>query len=255
MDIIFFDTTLCQPKSDCIIPTYQTVNHILKYNSNFISLGTLTKNNKLPLAISKYPKLQNIVCFIITPNLLQVIMAVEEGHLYYEFLTSNSSEYLKVSQNKTLTETKTELKHMIDYVTTHKPNNCIKLSIIYDDIDKDGCNDIMNELLYYYNLYGSKINYFCICDPYNKINSKKYLDIIESLIRFNVNRDKIIIDAHMSVCNINSIREIREIIETCLEFKINKFSVSLYRLNESLTYADFQEYQNTHMIQNYTAHN
>lgn len=251
MNIMLFDTTLCQPSFNSIIPIYQTIDHIVKYNSGFISLGTLTKDNKMPLAVSKYTQLQNLVCFIIAPNLLQVMIAVEKGHLYYEFVTSNSSEYLKASQNKTLTETKTELKYMIEYVVTHKWCNNIKLSIIYDDIDEDGCNNIVKEFMYYYNLYSSKITYFCICDPYNKINSEKYLDIIEELlILHHVDRGKIIIDMHMNVHNIKNIEETHEIIDTCLEFKINKFCVSLYRLNESLTYTDFQAYQNAQLKKN-----
>jgi hypothetical protein len=234
---------------------YQTVDHIAKYNAHFITLGTLTKDSKLPLIVSKYPRIQNFGCFIITPNLLQVMIAVEEGHLYYEFVTSNSSEYLKMSQNKTLIETKTELKYMIDYVITHNQNNNIKLSIIYDDIDEDGCNNIISELMYYYNLYGSKINYFCICDPYKKINAKKYFDIIDSLVQFNVDRNKIIIDVHMNIRCTENIKEMHKIINTCLEFKINKFCVSLYRLNESLTYTDFQIYQNARTIKNYATCN
>ena len=232
-NIRYFDTTLRDG--------LQSYKHVLSlkektkladyiyttYKPQAIEVGSIVSEKFIPqmkdtLKVYDYckNKKMNTDLYVLTPNAKSLQKALDHGVKNFSFITSVSDNFQKKNINKSLNETKEELKKM--YLMLDDSNK-VKLYVSCIDhcpiAGKQPIENIIIELLHYMDNF-SKINELCLSDTCGKLNLDSYKDLLHELLAF-IDSDKISLHLHKGE---NS--EITQIIDFSLLKNINKFDVS-----------------------------
>ena len=183
------------------------------------------KNSQLSQTTSYSPKL-----YMLVPNKKGYDTAIENGVTHFSFLTSVSESFQEKNINKTLLETKNDLRDIINDITHKKTfylpselNTKLYISCINEcPIEGKINNDIVvNEIIYYNK--NTNVNELCLSDTCGTLLFEDYKYIIDKCIDLNVDMEKISLHLHTS----ENIDNIRNIVHYSLDNNIKKFDVSL----------------------------
>lgn len=163
--------------------------------------------------------------YILTPNLKSLEIARKHNVQNFSFVTSVSNAFQKKNVNKTIAETKNELKYMIDNVTTINDDTKIKLYISCIDncptVGKINSIDIITEIMYYYDTY-EKINEICLSDTCGTLHFRDFKYIIDELIVRNIDFERFSLHLHKQTNKQN----LKDIIVYAIKIGISRFDVS-----------------------------
>lgn len=201
------------------------------YKPQSIEVGSIVSEKFIPqmkdtLKVYDYCKNKNMDTdlYVLTPNVKSLEKAIDHGVKNFSFITSVSEDFQKKNINKSLNETKEELKKMYSMLDN---SNKVKLYISCIDhcpiAGKQSIENIIIELLYYTNDF-QNINELCLSDTCGKLNLDTYKELLHEVFAF-IDSDKISLHLHKSE---NS--EISQIIDLSLLKNINKFDVSALHL-------------------------
>ena len=161
--------------------------------------------------------------YLLVPNLTMLKKAIESGVENFSFITSVSNAFQKKNINKTLLDTKNELKLMCNEI---KNNNKIKLYIscindcpLAGQIDNDY---IVREILLYEK--EQKIEELCLSDTRGTLKFEDFEYIINNCLHFGLPSNKLSLHLHYSEENLENTKQI---IHYALDKNINRFDVSL----------------------------
>jgi hydroxymethylglutaryl-CoA lyase len=236
-NIRYFDTTLRDG--------LQSYKHVLSlkektrladyiyttYKPDAIEVGSIVSEKFIPqmkdtLKVYDYCKNKKMDTdlYVLTPNAKSLKKAIDHGVKNFSFITSVSEDFQKKNINKSLNETKEELKQM--YLMLDSSNK-VKLYVSCIDhcpiAGKLSIENIIIELLYYINDC-SNITELCLSDTCGKLKLDSYKELLHEVLAF-IESDKISLHLHKSE---NS--DISQIIHLSLMKNINKFDVSSLHL-------------------------
>jgi hydroxymethylglutaryl-CoA lyase len=182
------------------------------------------KNSQLSQTTSYSPKL-----YMLVPNKKGYDNAIENGVTHFSFLTAVSESFQKKNINKTLQETKNELRDIINDITDKKTfylpselNTKLYISCINEcPIEGKINNDIVVNEIIYYNKHTS-VNELCLSDTCGSLLFEDFRYIIDKCIDLGVDIEKISLHLHIS----DNIDNIRDIVHYSLDNNIIKFDVS-----------------------------
>jgi hydroxymethylglutaryl-CoA lyase len=139
---------------------------------------------------STYGTYKPIDIYVLTPNYKSVQIAAKNDVCNYSFITSVSNMFQTKNTNLTLSDTKSEIKDMVDLVKTTNEDNKIKLYIscftecpIVGKIDNHA---ILAEIMYYYHTHGEQISNLCLSDTCGTLRFQDFKFIIDALIKKGV---------------------------------------------------------------------
>lgn len=139
---------------------------------------------------STYGTYKPIDIYVVTPNYKSVQIAAKNDVCNYSFITSVSNMFQTKNTNLTLSDTKSEIKDMVDLVKTTNEDNKIKLYIscftecpIVGKIDNHA---ILAEIMYYYHTHGEQISNLCLSDTCGTLRFQDFKFIIDALIKKGV---------------------------------------------------------------------
>lgn len=169
--------------------------------------------------------------FIVVPNEKGFNIGLSHGIKNYSFLTSVSDSFQQKNVNKTLFETKKELKkifskmELLETIETCEFKTKLYISCITDcPLEGKINNDsIIHEILYYTADF-PKIDEFCLSDTCGSLKFEDYKYIVDSCIFFGLHPSKISLHLHI---NKKNIEEINQIIKHSINNNINRFDVSI----------------------------
>lgn len=221
---------------------------IKKRNPPFIEVGSIVSPKILPqmndsIELYKYAKYKyNHEFYMLIPNLKSLNIALKNKVDNISLITSISESFQKKNTNKTLLESKKEIKQMIEYNDINK----IKLYISCVDTcpieGKQSIGKIVDEVLYYNTL--NNIDELCLSDTCGELNYLNFVKIIDELL-FYIPSTKISLHLHVSE---NNYENITNIIKYAFDKCIYNFDVSYFKnlggcsvtidgkLNGNLTY-------------------
>ena len=163
--------------------------------------------------------------YMLVPSLAKLQTAIQHGVRNVSFITSVSESFQKRNTNRTLEETKQELKTMGTFVQQH-PFLHTKLYIsCITDCPISGKQDpdyILRELLMYH--YSYQFDELCMSDTCGTLTFDDYEYLVDALIHFGVPPSKLSLHLHVSETNRD---EIRKILWHSFNKKICKFDVSM----------------------------
>jgi isopropylmalate/homocitrate/citramalate synthase len=163
--------------------------------------------------------------YMLVPSLSKLQTAILHGVRNVSFITSVSNSFQKRNTNRTLNETKTELKEMEKFVKTYPYLrtklyvSCIAECPIAGKQDPDY---ILRELLAYH--YSYDFDELCMSDTCGTLTFDDYEYLVDTLIHFGVPPSKLSLHLHVSETNKD---EIRKILWHSFQKKICKFDVSM----------------------------
>jgi len=221
-------------------------NIMFNYNPKNIEIGSIVNPKVLPI-MSDSVQLYNYAVdfiknvsktdtniYIVVPNEKGFNIGLSHGIKNYSFLTSVSDSFQQKNVNKTLFETKKELKKIFSKMelleTIETIESCefktkLYISCITDcplegKIDNDR---IIHEILYY-NADFPKVDEFCLSDTCGSLKFDDYKYIVNSCIFFGLHPSKISLHLHI---NKKNIEEINQIVKHSINNNINRFDVSI----------------------------
>jgi hydroxymethylglutaryl-CoA lyase len=163
--------------------------------------------------------------YMLIPSLSRIHSAMNYDIRNMSFITSVSESFQKRNTNKTLAETKLELKEMSNItsmfldVRTKLYISCIRECPISGKQDMDY---ILREVLLYHFSYN--FDELCLSDTCGTLTFDDYEYLIDALIVFGVPPTKLSLHLHVSDTNRENIRKI---LWHSFQKKINKFDVSM----------------------------
>ncbi len=152
----------------------------------------------------------------------------------FSLTTSCSFGFQMKNINKTLNETKEDLKLIIKYLQNKKGTNNFKIKLYISCINECPVNGkldidyIVDEIMYYYMNY--KIDNICLSDTMGTLEPNDFEKIIDKCIFWGMNNSFLSLHLHYKEKNTDDERRIEEIITKALTRKINKFDVSEMRM-------------------------
>jgi len=218
-------------------------NIIFNYNPKNIEIGSIVNPKLLPIMsdslhlydyavdfIKNVSKTDSNV-YILVPNEKGFNIGLSHGVKNFSFLTSVSNSFQQKNVNKSLLETKKELKKIfttIESVQKIQPSefktklyiSCITDCPLEGKINND---DIIHEILYYYADFPN-INEFCLSDTCGSLKCEDYKYIVDNCIYFGVRPSKISLHLHV---NKENIKEVNRIVKHSINNYINRFDVSI----------------------------
>jgi hydroxymethylglutaryl-CoA lyase len=173
---------------------------------------------------------QNENIYLLVPNLRMLKKALENGVKNFSFITSVSNAFQKKNINKTLLETKNELKEMFKEVINNDDENnekykiklyisCINDCPLTGQIDNDY---IVREILLYEK--EQKIGELCLSDTCGTMKFEDFEYIIDNCMYFGIPSNKLSLHLH---CREDNMEHTKQIIHYALDKNINKFDVSM----------------------------
>ena len=198
-----------------VLPIMSDSLHLYDYAVDFIKNGIKSDTN----------------VYVVVPNEKGFNIGLSHGIKNYSFLTSVSNSFQKKNVNKTLLETKKELKKIFTTMETIekiKPNefktklyiSCITDCPLEGKIDND---DIIHEILYYHADFPN-INEFCLSDTCGSLKCEDYKYIVDNCIYFGLHPSKLSLHLHVNKENLN---EFNQIVKYSINNDINRFDVSI----------------------------
>ena len=149
----------------------------------------------------------------------------------YSFITSVSNSFQMKNINKSLMDTKNDIKSMLDYLDKKKDNYNIKLYIscinecpIEGKIDNDY---IVDEIMYYYMNF--KIRNLCLSDTLGTLDVTHFDYIINRCIFWGLLPEYLSLHLHYDSESKEDEIRIKNIIESALMKKINLFDLSIIK--------------------------
>ena len=168
----------------------------------------------------------NLDIFVLTPNLKNTQLAINNDVNNYSFITSVSNMFQKKNTNLTIGDTKIEIQNMIDLVKTTNEDNKIKLYIscftecpIIGKIDN---HTILSEIMYYYHTHGEQICNLCLSDTCGTLRFNDFKFIIDRLVEKGVNLENFGLHLHQHVY----IDNVKNIITYGMKNGISQYDVS-----------------------------
>lgn len=218
-------------------------NIIFNYKPKNIEIGSIVNPKVLPIMSDSLQLYDYAVDFIkngiksdtyvyvVVPNEKGFNIGLSHGIKNYSFLTSVSNSFQQKNVNKTLLETKKELKKIfttIESIQKMKPNefktklyiSCITDCPLEGKIDND---DIIHEILYYHADFPN-INEFCLSDTCGSLKFEDYKYIVDNCIYFGLHPSKLSLHLHV---NKKNMKEFNQIIKHSINNDINRFDVSI----------------------------
>ena len=168
----------------------------------------------------------NLDIFVLTPNLKNTQLAINNDVNNYSFITSVSNMFQKANTNLTICDTKIEIQNMIDLVKRTNEDNKIKLYIsCFTECPIIGKADnyaIIPEIMYYYHTHGEQICNLCLSDTCGTLRFNDFKFIIDRLIEKGVNLENFGLHLHQQVNNDN----VKNIITYGMKNGISQYDVS-----------------------------
>jgi isopropylmalate/homocitrate/citramalate synthase len=168
---------------------------------------------------------KNIGLYMLVPSLSRLHSAIHYGVKNVSFITSVSEPFQKRNTNRTLDETKTELREMAQIVK-QQPSLRTKLYIsCITECPISGKQDIdyiLRELLQYHFAYS--FDELCMSDTCGTLTFDDYEYLVDALIHFGVPPSKLSLHLHVSETNKE---HIRKILWHSFQKQIRKFDVSM----------------------------
>ncbi len=205
-------------------------------NPKAIEIGSVVSHKIVPqmknsidffrLFSGSYGISSNLDVFVLTPNLKNVQLAINNDVNNYSFITSVSNMFQKKNTNLTIGDTKTEIQNMIDLVKTTNEDNNIKLYIscvtecpIIGKIDN---HIILSEIMYYYYAHGKQISNICLSDTCGTLRFKDFKFIVDTLIEKGVDLEIFGLHLHKQLNN----NDVKNIITYGMKNGISQYDVS-----------------------------
>jgi hydroxymethylglutaryl-CoA lyase len=208
----------------------QLLNTIIKTkNPHSIEIGSIVSPKIIPqmkdsIHLYKYAKQHykdiDTKFYMLIPNEKAYAKAIENDIKHISLLTSVSDSFQYENVNKTLIETKKEIKNILARFTGENIKlyiSCINQCPI---VGKIKTTTIIKEIIFYGQ--NKKINEICLSDTCGNLDFETYKTIIDFVLHF-VDREKISLHLHISDKNIENTYNI---INYSLLKDINNFDVS-----------------------------
>jgi hydroxymethylglutaryl-CoA lyase len=215
-------------------------NIMFNYKPKNIEIGSLVNPKILPImedSLQLYDYADNFIknvektetnLYIVVPNEKGFNMGISRGIKNYSFLTSVSNSFQKRNVNKTLLETKKELKKIFKIMetqNTHEFKTKLYISCITDcPLEGKMDNDYIIHEILYYNADFPNIDEFCLSDTCGSLKFEDYKYIVENCVFFGLQPSKISLHLHVKKQNIE---EIKQIVKYSMDNNINRFDVSI----------------------------
>jgi hydroxymethylglutaryl-CoA lyase len=220
-----------------------TFRHIVSKNQpHAIEIGSLVSPKILPimndsLCMHSYAKSHitflrfheefnsNPKIYMLVPSFAKLQTAIYHGVRNVSFITSVSEAFQKKNTNRTLAETKRELKQMLStikqhpYIRTKLYVSCVMECPLSGKQDLDY---VLRELLIYHFSY--EVDELCISDTCGTLTFEDYEYLVDALIHFGVPASKLSLHLHVSDTNRENIRQI---LWYSFQKRIRKFDVSM----------------------------
>ena len=215
------------------------LNNILFQQPHAIEIGSIVSPKILPqmnnsIELYKYADSYNSFIntsinkptdfYMLTPNFKSLEISCIHNIKNLSFITSVSDSFQRKNINKTLVETKNELRRMIENVTD-TPDKKIKLYIscinkcpIQGNMNH---NKIVDEILYYYYMYES-LDEICLSDTCGSLQFTEFRFIIIQLEKRSINLEKFSLHLH----NQPNQQNVKDIVTYAIKKGIYRFDVS-----------------------------
>lgn len=198
-----------------VLPIMSDSLHLYDYAVDFIKNGAKIDTN----------------VYILVPNEKGFNIGLSHGVKNFSFLTSVSNSFQQKNVNKTLLETKKELKRIFTAMDEIKKNghstlktklyiSCITDCPLEGKIDND---NVIHEILYYHADFPN-IDEFCLSDTCGSLKFEDYKYIVDNCIYFGLHPSKLSLHLHVKKENIE---EINKIVKHSINNNINRFDVSI----------------------------
>ena len=242
---------------------YKSIIH--NYDPKYIEIGSFINPKILPIMQDSLELFKNIhdesqnqdedknqINVNLNPDIFLLIPSLKKMHEMqqnhpdifsicnnFSLITSVSDEFQKKNINKSLIETKNEIKDIIHFLRENKTKNkiyiklyisCINECPITGKIDNDY---IVNELLEYTMKYN--INNLCLSDTCGTLRLKDFEYIIDRCILYGIPNDIISVHLHYNYNDTKERKRVKEIIYSSFNRKINLFDISLFNEGGSIT--------------------
>lgn len=231
-----------------------------KYSPDNIEIGSIVSPKKIPqmnnsLQLFKYSQKLNIKnVYMLTPNLKSTQIALDNNVKNFSLITSVSNDFQLKNINKTLLETKDELKDMVKLIKS-KDTDKIKLyiSCINECPIQGRINNklIMDELDYYIENYKDVIDEICLSDTCGTLffcDIVAILDYInkyygESIInKISLHLHKNNVDDNLTnIINYAQLLGVHKFDVSCLESGGCSMTIDKNKLNNNLHYDDIKK--------------
>jgi hydroxymethylglutaryl-CoA lyase len=235
-----FDVTLRDgiqsiPKLYSFNDKKKILNDIINRRPKSIEIGSIVSPKILPqmnnsIELFKYAQEINknvnnsIDFYMLVPSLKSLEIANFNNVNNLSFITSVSDSFQIKNTNKTLLETKIEIRNMMDNISSNPEkkvklyisciNKCPIQGIIY-------MNKLLNEILYYYYTY-EKLDEICLSDTCGSLTYLEFSQIIRELEKRNMNFNRFSLHLH----NQNEKKNVKDIITYAIKKGIYRFDVS-----------------------------
>ena len=214
-------------------------NIMFNYKPKNIEIGSIVNPKLLPimedsLELFYYTRdyINNIAIsptniYIVVPNEKNFNIGLSHGILNYSFLTAVSNSFQQKNVNKTILETRKELKNIFQKIDSSgkKFNTKLYISCITDCIMEGKIDNdlVILEIMQYYKDLPN-LSELCLSDTCGSLKFEDYKYIVDNCIYFGLPPSKISVHLHIDKKNIE---EIKNIIYYSLNNDINKFDVSV----------------------------
>ena len=235
-----FDVTLRDgiqsiPKLYSFNDKKKILNDIISRRPNSIEIGSIVSSKILPqmnnsIELFKYAnefnknKNNSIDFYMLVPTLKSLEIANINNINNVSFITSVSDSFQRKNINKTLVETKNEIRNMMDNISSN-PEKKVKLYI--SCINKCpiqgiiNINKLLNEILYYYYTY-ENLDEICLSDTCGSLTYSEFSQIIKELEKTHIDLSKFSLHLH----NQNEKQNVKDIITYSIKKGIYRFDVS-----------------------------
>jgi len=207
------------------------------YSPAKIEVGSMVSSKVLPImadTVNLHEHAMNVIDenassitpYVLVPNEKYLNQAISNGMRNFSFITSVSNAFQLKNTNKTIVQTKEELKAMETTLNCYRNTrhrklyiSCINQCPLSGKIDNDF---IVHELLHYHTNYD--FSELCISDTMGTLLYEDFEYIFDTLLFFGMPVYKLSLHLHVSPANW---RELKQILFYCFNKHINKFDVSL----------------------------
>lgn len=204
----------------------------LKYNPNYIEVGSLVSNKVLPIFSDSLEIYANNLInkeknFLLISSSSKLNSIIDSKCNNISLITSVSESFQMKNVKKTIMETKSSILEILYEVFSNEniQNPRIKLylsCIDYCPIEgKISDEKIINEIKFYYEK--CKPDIICLSDTCAKLTHNSFLNIINLISREKIPFEKFSLHLHVSNDNFE---EAKKIFFTAIEYNIREFDVS-----------------------------
>jgi hydroxymethylglutaryl-CoA lyase len=218
----------------------QILDKIIIKNPQAIEIGSIVSPKILPqmknsIELYKYANEYNcyvnkpIDFYMLTPNLKSLEIASLNKVENFSLITSVSDAFQQKNINKTLVETKCEIRRMMENIETTPGKKKLYISCINKCPIQGKINHIriVDEIIYYYYIY-ENLDEICLSDTCGTLSYSDFKEIIIGLEKRQISLDKFSLHLHNQGdgTNNNKNNNVREIVLYAMKKGIYRFDVS-----------------------------